>query len=222
MPSLMLGSSPRMRGTPFVRPACRYIPWIIPAYAGNTNPHKTVHDCERDHPRVCGEHLPTASVFHPLTGSSPRMRGTPGCGAAALRQGGIIPAYAGNTQRAAFGPLVVRDHPRVCGEHYWRMTSPRAPRGSSPRMRGTHVGLPAKADPAGIIPAYAGNTDGSVTLIGGVGDHPRVCGEHTTSTSSKTKTSGSSPRMRGTPTLFDGSSENGGIIPAYAGNTLRD
>ena len=70
---------------------------IIPAYAGNTYENGCTVVKYRDHPRVCGEHLPTASVFHPLTGSSPRMRGTRKGVEVPAFQGGIIPAYAGNT-----------------------------------------------------------------------------------------------------------------------------
>ena len=65
-------------------------------------------------------------------------------------------------------------------------------------MRGTHVFVDSRYIARGIIPAYAGNTLDSV----GVGienrDHPRVCGEHRSTSSSWMLVSGSSPRMRGT------------------------
>ena len=50
-------------------------------------------------------------------------------------------------------------------------------------------------------------------------DHPRVCGEHITSTEGTADSTGSSPRVRGT--LRDGQRayEAAGIIPACAGNT---
>ena len=70
------GSSPRMRGTRGGAAEPSRPVGIIPAYAGNTLSIGWSSTAVRDHPRVCGEHLPTASVFHPLTGSSPRMRGT--------------------------------------------------------------------------------------------------------------------------------------------------
>ena len=55
-----------------------------------------------------------------------------------------------------------------------------------------------------------------------VRDHPRVCGEHRFRTMADDRMVGSSPRMRGTRArraVFRGLP---GIIPAYAGNTLRD
>ena len=53
----------------------------------------------------------------------------------------------------------------------------------------------------------------------GMGDHPRVCGEHEQCAPPVVVLVGSSPRMRGT--LQDIHTVDGvhGIIPAYAGNT---
>ena len=109
-------------------------------------------------------------------------------------------------------------------------------------MRGTRTVCAVHIPPAGIIPAYAGNTAASLPALGYAGDHPRVCGEHSIRLTLKLIRPGSSPRMRGTlkligspPHLEAGSSprmrgtlphlggriEHHGIIPAYAGNTFR-
>ena len=53
-----VGSSPRMRGTRWSLSAAPRIPGIIPAYAGNTLGDFDEKAGDRDHPRVCGEHLP--------------------------------------------------------------------------------------------------------------------------------------------------------------------
>ena len=50
-------------------------------------------------------------------------------------------------------------------------------------------------------------------------DHPRVCGEHDFYCPHSPRTTGSSPRMRGTRTPASRESVQNGIIPAYAGNT---
>ena len=50
------GSSPRMRGTLQVTQVEREAVGIIPAYAGNTRPCRTLRRWSWDHPRVCGEH----------------------------------------------------------------------------------------------------------------------------------------------------------------------
>ena len=194
------GSSPRMRGTRSTRTTRPAHGGIIPAYAGNTWPQPRIRPDGRDHPRVCGEHLPTASVFHPLTGSSPRMRGT------------RIPCY-----RSAGAN---RDHPRVCGEHLRAEIYCSILWGSSPRMRGTRHHRFRRGVGPWIIPAYAGNTRLSSKKGYPSGDHPRVCGEHALFASAKADPLGSSPRMRGTRAVCKRQSRPVGIIPAYAGNTL--
>ena len=50
------GSSPRMRGAPFIHAFRQIDPWIIPADAGSTSFQIVALSCNRDHPRGCGEH----------------------------------------------------------------------------------------------------------------------------------------------------------------------
>ena len=73
--------------------------------------------------------------------------------------------------------------------------------------------------PYGIIPAYAGNTGWLFDGLSVRRDHPRVCGEHVYYDCEWFVGSGSSPRMRGTPTVCSDGLRGMGIIPAYAGNT---
>ena len=88
-------------------------------------------------------------------------------------------------------------------------------------MRGT----PGTRTPHGIlariIPAYAGNTDVWSRRATVSRDHPRVCGEHGRQTRGSNCVTGSSPRMRGTLCRQHHGSRHAGIIPAYAGNTLK-
>ena len=132
-------------------------------------------------------------------GSSPRMRGARRRHRRHQPRAGIIPAYAGSTRPSSTFAAGCRDHPRVCGEHYFVRTATQQPGGSSPRMRGApaHEGLPAIAQ--GIIPAYAGSTISSSRNMAGY--------------------SGSSPRMRGAHLAVVDAAAVGGIIPAYAGST---
>ena len=172
------GSSPRMRGTP-------------------TNDYD-FDTPRRDHPRVCGEHVPAIAPTAPPTGSSPRMRGTRSVGRAVRGGLGIIPAYAGNTSSAWLCMIRIRDHPRVCGEHYFRVVWVSESRGSSPRMRGTPEDLAVATASYGIIPAYAGNTISGASGSSMVRIIPAYAGN--------TLVHSPPPKARG-------------IIPAYAGNT---
>ena len=86
-------------------------------------------------------------------------------------------------------------------------------------MRGTRVGDVLGGHGDGIIPAYAGNTCRTRCRRRSTGDHPRVCGEHTSPFTDGSVRTGSSPRMRGTRAVGLEHVLRAGIIPAYAGNT---
>ena len=92
--------------------------------------------------------------------------------------------------------------------------------GSSPRMRGTRTISIRAFGKIGIIPAYAGNTVWAWPVRDSTRDHPRVCGEHHTSSWMLSCVVGSSPRMRGTLFGVLVFTTSRGIIPAYAGNTI--
>ena len=147
------------------------------------------------------------------------MRGTHECPFLCRVLAGIIPAYAGNTERAQRFGTWPQDHPRVCGEHGKSRRRRVGWPGSSPRMRGTQSRCRPCMRRTGIIPAYAGNTPSPRFSRFRPRDHPRVCGEHGFIGYLISLVSGSSPRMRGTLNKTLDDLEKQGIIPAYAGNT---
>ena len=114
---------------------------------------------------------------------------------------------------------VMRDRPRMCGEHMASRKLPVYAPGSSPHVRGTHATASGSERPMGIIPACAGNTGhrGGGTLP--AWDHPRMCGEHSGVDLATYGPQGSSPHVRGTPRRLRPAGRMGGIIPACAGNT---
>ena len=147
------------------------------------------------------------------------MRGTPRIRPDHCPSSGIIPAYAGNTSPRPSETRSTWDHPRICGEHTYESTASDIMKGSSPHMRGT---LPDKVPDGfrpGIIPAYAGNTPICLFRACNQGDHPRICGEHSSAGAAKVTAKGSSPHMRGTLAGSYPRAALSGIIPAYAGNT---
>ena len=86
-------------------------------------------------------------------------------------------------------------------------------------MRGALLVVDAHVLLVGIIPAYAGSTTSGEQKKVMIQDHPRVCGEHPTSSLSFLRLPGSSPRMRGAQALYHVLVGAFGIIPAYAGST---
>ena len=71
----------------------------------------------------------------------------------------------------------------------------------------------------GITPAYAGKRLTELFGPAGIGDHPRVCGEKSWSTTQSTLMLGSPPRMRGKANQPPRRRTGAGITPAYAGKS---
>ena len=132
---------------------------------------------------------------------------------------GIIPALAGNTDHLLHVARREGDHPRACGEHPVGGSASWLSRGSSPRLRGTHLRRDPDRAPEGIIPALAGNTPYRSSRRAPMRDHPRACGEHSGDNTNRIELIGSSPRLRGTPVSISLMRPPPGIIPALAGNT---
>ena len=156
-----------------------------------------------------------------VEGSSPHTRGTHETSRMSAPCPGIIPAYAGNTPRPKGRRPRAGDHPRIRGEHHAQRFVSCSGMGSSPHTRGTHDLLIESRARPGIIPAYAGNTPGWSPKPGCKRDHPRIRGEHSTTSARITPATGSSPHTRGTLGHGLGDAVLDGIIPAYAGNTWR-
>ena len=221
-PAHAFGSSPRVRGT---RPAMRRVrPWrrFIPACAGNSRYSASARATSTVHPRVCGE-------LHP-------GRGRNGC------QDRFIPACAGNSLCATSFPSEIAVHPRVCGEllrafqarlRWSRFIPACAGNSSTPTTRTTTPPvhprvcgeLPNGVRPVGhvsrFIPACAGNSDAPNIDFAAKPVHPRVCGELIGRPIAPCPRSGSSPRVRGTPTTEEAKLKSDRFIPACAGNSSR-
>ena len=114
------------------------------------------------------------------------------------------------------------DHPRVGGEHDSACTVWTSVAGSSPRWRGAHHRRRCCYRWLRIIPALAGSTCRRSRPVRPCADHPRVGGEHAVRRSFSSGSSGSSPRWRGAPWMFEHWPDNSRIIPALAGSTLPD
>ena len=170
---------------------------------------------------MCGEHYGSSDVHLPTAGSSPRVRGAPRLHRHEAEEEGIIPACAGSTNPLRGFLNVLRDHPRVCGEHFAASSASWSAFGSSPRVRGALNAFVASRLYDGIIPACAGSTTAVASTCAARWDHPRVCGEHVKYDVGGSAIRGSSPRVRGALALHPCGVDDGGIIPACAGSTSR-
>ena len=154
-----------------------------------------------------------------MSGSSPRVRGSPCASRKRRRRLGIIPAGAGLTSSLRAGACQSGDHPRGCGAHLELLSFFDVLMGSSPRVRGSPLHIEVVAVISGIIPAGAGLTRHQLHDVLSDRDHPRGCGAHGLYTVSPSSRPGSSPRVRGSlflelfPLFLEW------IIPAGAGLT---
>ena len=173
----------------------------------------------RDHPRLCGEKVPSRCKMTHSFGSPPPMRGKAYHGKTYSSTLGITPAYAGKSL-----PLVLQwsscpDHPRLCGEKD-SMSQPKSMNlGSPPPMRGKAVTVKSLCTALRITPAYAGKSKAVIDVLGFFGDHPRLCGEKYFFILFSSDFLGSPPPMRGKEGVFCPMAFDDGITPAYAGKS---
>ncbi len=215
-----VGSSPHTRGAHGRDIALDHRGGIIPAYAGSTGVHDAVGGLLGDHPRIRGEHGLSDCIIERREGSSPHTRGAHNLRNVHCRTSGIIPAYAGSTSTCINSPFILRDHPRIRGEHTAVSAGGSRVWGSSPHTRGAPPPPHFQLTYRGIIPAYAGSTriDSDLWLL--QRDHPRIRGEHGLPYTEPVM-SGSSPHTRGARVVPCRPEGMLGIIPAYAGSTSR-
>ena len=193
------GSSPHVRGAlSQLQCPCRWL-GIIPACAGSTLFCHRFFGRFRDHPRMCGEHLPESAICGHSRGSSPHVRGAQNLLPIMQDLDGIIPACAGSTCARLSARLEHGDHPRMCGEHFNCEEVALMRVGSSPHVRGAHLDRRLPRRESGIIPACAGSTWPASPPWHSSWDHPRMCGEHFIFGGDLPLTEGSSPHVRGAP-----------------------
>ncbi len=156
----------------------------------------------RAHPRRCGAHPDAVPAASDDCGSSPQVRGSlPWC-----------PASTDSPEA----------HPRRCGAHVYGTLGPAEIEGSSPQVRGSHGGKRLSTVLFGLIPAGAGLTRPAQKGYGCAPAHPRRCGAHSTWSDGSVLRRGSSPQVRGSPTLTLIRDGHRGLIPAGAGLTLPE
>mgnify|MGYP006966646257 FL=1 len=140
-------------------------PGITPADAGKTTEKRVSKLQNGDHPRGCGENLPTIIIEIVKSGSPPRMRGKPDLIPDCSRASRITPADAGKTYKSVTNSQSSEDHPRGCGENIYDAFLLRVGRGSPPRMRGKRYPSPGRRFRPGITPADAGKTRSMLVIM---------------------------------------------------------
>ncbi len=116
-------------------------------------------------------------------------------------------------------PLLLQDHPRLCGEKSAFSSTSLSSWGSPPPMRGKVASIFVPAISSRITPAYAGKSNIVVPSEQPTKDHPRLCGEKSRYSVTLCITAGSPPPMRGKGNERAEISDRDRITPAYAGKS---
>ena len=215
------GSSPRTRGTGNARARKRECRRFIPAHAGNRSASHCCQSAAAVHPRARGEQARLRTAAARLVGSSPRTRGTVHPHHRRRAPARFIPAHAGNRSPPTTRPSCAPVHPRARGEQERDAMRLYLITGSSPRTRGTAAGHRRVRARRRFIPAHAGNSGGFWRACAFKPVHPRARGEQQFYRSLAEKSTGSSPRTRGTGVGGLHGQHVGRFIPAHAGNRPR-
>ena len=133
----------------------------------------------------------------PVDGSSPHARGAGTKVRPTVAGSGIIPACAESSRCESRLFFHVSDHPRMRGEQNESVVFVYWPHGSSPHARGAGHPFPPRREHQGIIPACAGSSISSSSIVRASPDHPRMRGEQTTAMRADIISQGSSPHARG-------------------------
>ena len=151
--------------------------WITPAYAGKRPAGTADYHGWRDHPRLCGEKIRAAVAQGNTLGSPPPMRGKADSNRIRRNRNRITPAYAGKSGGIYHEKDRCKDHPRLCGEKFPRISHLVDSQGSPPPMRGKAAESLRTQAVRRITPAYAGKRDKNAFSVAAAWDHPRLCGE---------------------------------------------
>ncbi len=233
------GPPPRVRGAVDQLAGRRGGLGTIPADAGSTGRDRERDGHLRDHPRGCGEQYAGGRILSwspepspgcgeqvaeavqtaVMAGPSPRVREAVGEAAQVLPRGGTIPAGAGSRLAVMCWWCLSGDHPRGCGEQAEERGRALRAEGPSPGMWGAvHPGRQQRRH-LGTIPAGAGSSGRSCSLLWWAGDHPRGCGEQQTRVPGEALHAGPSPRVRGAGAQPGPPAPRAGTIPAGAGSS---
>ena len=194
------GSPPHARGRHGPRALKRYKGRITPACAGKTTMRAAIVSTRKDHPRMRGEDEHVYNYPGVYYGSPPHARGRRKNAQQQKDDGGITPACAGKTYRAAL-------------ETTGASGSPPHARGRPPQR--------AQLQRAGrITPACAGKTHRVASRDGHRPDHPRMRGEDVLPLPRTETIKGSPPHARGRPGRTSAPWQWHRITPACAGKTF--
>ena len=139
-----IGLSPRVRGNRIWTALTGGSFRSIPARAGEPVGSQVKHSPSTVYPRACGGTALTTHEGTPHGGLSPRVRENRRRGDSRQERRRSIPARAGEPLAYSVAEAAEAVYPRACGGTPGSITSHRANRGLSPRVRGNQAAPPPR------------------------------------------------------------------------------
>src|SRR5208283_2145141 len=115
-PAFLAGSSPRMWGTLSQLILNTNLHRFIPTHVGNSGSSNQRDHPKPVHPHACGELPRPIMITVSVSGSSPRMWGTPAQETARAGSARFIPTHVGNSCYPVLWSRRWPVHPHACGE----------------------------------------------------------------------------------------------------------
>ena len=171
----------------------------------------------RVYPRACGGTALDVELDNQDQGLSPRLRGNPRPFWCRFKEGGSIPAPAGEPPRTSPTTCPARVYPRACGGTEDLLDTDGIVAGLSPRLRGNQGLAFFGICCMGSIPAPAGEPQQRIRELECQKVYPRACGGTFVELTTRGKRKGLSPRLRGNLQKHVKIGAREGSIPAPAG-----
>ena len=210
-------SSPRERGSSYIREQIDRALTVVPARAGVIPRQRLRHGTRPRRPRASGGH-PIGPVSTPLDqASSPRERGSSRPGVRSVHGAAVVPARAGVIPSSTSSSPPPTCRPRASGGHPSPSVASSTSPPSSPRERGSSVADRAQQPAQGVVPARAGVIRPPSWRPRRPLGRPRASGGHPVPGENLTIPAWSSPRERGSSSGRPSLPRSDHVVPARAG-----
>ena len=193
------GTSPPIRGIPFLRRGLLSIARNIPAHTGNSSLCNLKGQNGAEHPRPYGEFMQGNTDTSTGHGTSPPIRGIRRVLTSINATDRNIPAHTGNSANWSSRFVTASEHPRPYGEFSPRQRRRERQRGTSPPIRGILSGCAYCRRDWRNIPAHTGNSTKKPLPTSRASEHPRPYGEFGHGGVLNVTGRGTSPPIRGIP-----------------------
>ena len=220
MPGAILGTSPHLRGNPYLTLASSSERRDIPAPTGQPIDYCLADVRLTGHPRTYGATTSAHLATLDKAGTSPHLRGNQRIGQSKRRAYRDIPAPTGQPRKVSFPRRSDRGHPRTYGATTYAILNRDGDAGTSPHLRGNRRSHTPDRGLYRDIPAPTGQPASQGRRTRPCRGHPRTYGATLTTFKRAQDDKGTSPHLRGNHIAALNACVDARDIPAPTGQPL--